>query len=278
MPIDDRLRVGLPAALDDVRPDVDADLAVVLRKAGRRSRVRRVGSVVGVLAAAAVAAVTLGLAQDDSRRSVKPVGPDPAVQVLDSERGSAALPAPLQEGRYAIPFIGAAEDAPWGEVEVPAGWGQDRLMLATGPDLDPHLRRVELVAVDRVPPDPCGGAMDPVAPSVQAIVSALSDQRTVQPSAVQSTSIGGYSGRLLKFRVPSGLDVEKCWNGAGGLRATGSGGSWTSVFPGWTYRIWVLDVAGDPLVILAAHGPRTTPAERAELTEIVEHIRFVAPR
>ena len=60
MPIDDRLRAGLPAALDDVRPDVDADLAVVLLRAGRRSRVRRAAYTVGLVAAAVVAAAILG--------------------------------------------------------------------------------------------------------------------------------------------------------------------------------------------------------------------------
>ena len=39
MPIDEFLRAGLPAAVDDVRPDVETDLAVVLRRAGRRSTV-----------------------------------------------------------------------------------------------------------------------------------------------------------------------------------------------------------------------------------------------
>jgi hypothetical protein len=50
------------------------------------------------------------------------------------------------------------------------------------------------------------------------------------------------------------------------------------VFPGWTYRVWVLDVQGDPLVIMAAHGPETSPTELAQLTTLVEGITLVAPR
>ena len=42
--------------------------------------------------------------------------------------------------------------------------------------------------------------------------------------------------------------------------------------------MWVLDVEGDPLVILAAHGPETTPTELAALTDMVEGIRFIEPR
>lgn len=199
------------------------------------------------------------------------------VRVLDSGRGSADDPAPLDSGHYAIPFIGAADAAPWGEIEVPAGWGQDRLLLATGPDLDPHLRRVELLTVDRVAPDPCEGVMQPVDGEVTDIVAGLTAQRTVRPSEARPASIDGYSGQLVRFRVPPGLDVEECWDGRS-LKPFGLGSGYTSVFPGWTYRVWVLDVEDDPLVILAAHGPKTTPTELAELTAMVEGIAFVAPR
>jgi hypothetical protein len=200
------------------------------------------------------------------------------VRVLDSGRGSAEAPAPLDPGRYAIPFIGAADDAPWAEVEVPSGWGQDRLLLATGPDLDPHLRRVELLAVETVAPDPCEGLLQPVPATVPAIVTALTEQRGVHPSAPRPVSIDGYSGQLVQFRVPSGLAVEECRDGQS-LKPFGlASGSTTSVFPGWSYRVWVLDVEGDPLTILAAHGPETTPTELAELTTTVEDITFTAPR
>ena len=276
MSIDERLRAGLPAALDDVRPDVDADLAVLLNRAQRRSRVRRTASAVGLVAAAVVVAVNLGQG-DDSRRSVDPVAPTNEVRVLDSGRGSADDPAPLDPGRYAVPFIGAADDAPWAQVDVPAGWGQDRLLLATGPDLDPHLRRLEHLATDRVAPDPCDGNMQPVRQQVPDIVAALTEQRTVRPSDARPVSIDGYSGQLVQFHVPAGLDVETCWDSQS-LRPFGFGGSWTSVSPGWTYRVWVLDVENEPLLILAAHGPQTTPTELAELTSMVEGITFVEPR
>jgi hypothetical protein len=276
MSIDDRLRTGLPAAVEDLRPDVDAELGSVLLRAGRRSRLRRAVYAGSVAAAAAVVAVALGLDGGDSRESVDPATPD-GVQVLDSDRGSAAVPAPLQPGSYAIPFIGAADHAPWGRVEVPAGWGQDRLLLTTGTDLDPHLRRVELLAVDRVAPDPCEGNMVAVTGSVAAIVAALTEQRTVRAGSPRSVSIDGHSGQLVRFRVPALLDVENCWDGQS-LRPFGLGGSWTAVFPGWTYRVWVLDVESGPLLVLAAHGPGTTPSELAELSAIVEGMTFTEPQ
>jgi hypothetical protein len=277
MLIDDRLRVGLPKALDDVRPDVDADLAALRLRAGRRSRVRRAAYAGGLVAAAVIAVMTFGLAGDDPQGSLEPVAPDGGVRVLNSGRGSPEDPAPLDPGRYAIPFLGAADDAPQGQVQVPAGWAQDRLHLATGPDLDPHLRRIELSTAGSVARDPCEGVMVPVDARVSDIVVALTAQRTVRPSAAQRVSIDGHVGQRVRFRVPLGLDVEKCWDGQS-LKPFAFGVSYTSVFPGWTYRVWVIDVDDDPLVIMAAHGPETTPTERAELTEMVEGITFVAPR
>ena len=277
MPIDEFLRAGLPAAVDDVRPDVETDLAVVLRRAGRRSRLRRTAYTVGLAAAAAVAAMTLGLDGDDPRGSVDPAAPFDDLRVLDSQRGSWDDPAPLDAGRYAIPFIGAADNTPWGEVEVPAGWGQDRLTLATGPDLDPHLRRIELLTVTAVPTDPCNGRPVQVEGGVTATVKALTKQAIVRPSEPRPVSIDGHDGQLVRFQVPEGFDVEECWDGES-LRTVWVGGSWAVVFPGWTYRLWVLDLDGDPVTILAAHGPDTTPTELAELTDMVEGLHFVEPR
>ena len=278
MPIDDRLRADLPAALDDVRPDVETALAGVLRQAERRGRARRAAYAVGLVAAAVAVALALSLDGDALRRSTEPAAPADDVGVLDSERGSADDPAPLEPGDYAVPFIGAPDDAPWGQVEVPAGWGQDRLHLATGPDLDPHLRRIELVSVDRVAADPCDGILAPVDEKVADITAALAKQTMVDPSTPRPVTIDGHSGQLLQFSVPVGFDVEQCSQGTGQLKPFGVGGSWASVFPGWTYRTWVLDVEGDPLVIMAAHGPETTPTEQAELTDIVEGTTFVEPR
>jgi hypothetical protein len=273
MSIDERLRTDLPAAFDELRPDVEADLGAMLHRAGRRSRVRRAAYAAGLVAAAVVAAVTLGLAGEDSRGSLDPVAPQQEGGVLDSERGTADDPAPLEPGRYTIPFIGAPDAAPWGEVDVPAGWGQDRLLLATGANLDPHLRRIELLAVDRVAPDPCTGVMQPVDPTVKDLVTALERQRAVQSDPARPVTVDGHPGRMIEFEVP--LDLQDC---PPSLTPLGLGASWTSVFPGWTYQVWVLDVDDRPLVILAAHGPETTPAELDELTAMVHGLRFVEPR
>ncbi len=160
---------------------------------------------------------------------------------------------------------------------MPAGWGQDRLHLATGPDLDPHLRRIELLKVTAVSPDPCNADVVSVEGDITATVQALTQQDSVRPSEPRPVSIDGYDAQLVRFHVPAGFDTTTCWDEES-LRPIWVGGSWASVLPGWTYRLWVLDLDGEPVTILAAHGPDTTPSELAELTAMVEGLSFVAPR
>jgi hypothetical protein len=194
---------------------------------------------------------------------------------LDSSVGSPEEPAPLAAGRYTIPFIGASDDAPWAEIDVPDGWGHDRLHPATGPDLDPHLRRIELFTVARVAADPCRSSTDPIGPGVDDLMTALATQRTVRPEQPRPVSIGGYDGQQMHVRVPLDLDVTRCQLGGGLVPLTLPGGANATVFPGWSYRVWALDVVGERLVILAAQGPQVTAPERAELATMVETLRFV---
>ena len=153
---------GLPSVLDELLPDdVEQGLALTLQRVERRRGLRRGGYAVALVAAAAVVAAVV-IRVDDEPRSLEPVDPPTdQVLVLDSELGSPDEPAPLEPATYAIGFLGASDDAPWAAIEVPAGWGHDRLHPATGPDLDPHLRRIELSTVAMVAPDPCRGLVRP---------------------------------------------------------------------------------------------------------------------
>jgi hypothetical protein len=279
MPIDDRLRTGLPLLLDEVLPDdVEHALALALQRVERRRRLRRGGYAVALVAAAAVVAAVV-IRIDDEPRSLEPVDPpvDP-VLVLDPELGSPDEPVPLEAATYAIGFLGASDDAPWAAIEVPAGWGHDRLHPATGPDLDPHLRRIELSTVRSVAPDPCGALRTPVGPGSSALMEAIARQTTVRPGLPRPVTIDGYSGEMVQVRVPSEIDVTRCDNGGTLVPFWLNAGTSASVFPGWTYWVWGLDVDGERLVITAAPGPEATPAEQAELLRMVKTLEFVPPQ
>lgn len=275
MPIDDRLRTDLPAALDDVRPDLEESLMSTMQRVQRRRRLRLSTYAVGA-AAAAVAAFAVVIGTDDASRSVDPVEPvDTTVRVMDDGEGSAEDPAPLAAGRWAIPFIGASDDAPWAEIEVPEGWEHDRLHPVVGTDLDPNLRAIALLTIGRVNPNPCIAYGTQIGPTVADAVSALRSQEVVRSGRPRPVAIDGFTGQVVRFEVPTSEDLN-CrrpelvpFNAVGGANAT--------VFPGWTYRVFVLDVDGERLAIVAVHGPEVTPAELAELTGMVTSLRFIDP-
>lgn len=278
MSIDDRLRASLPSVLEELDPDVERSLGLTLQRVDRRRGLRRGGYAVALVAAAAVV-VAIVVRADDAPRSLEPVDPpQDQVRVLEGEEGSPDAPAPLEAATYAIGFLGASDTALWAEIEVPDGWSHDRLHPATGPDLDPHLRRLELFSVSAVAPDPCQGARNAVGPRVSDLMQAIAAQQTVRPGLSRPATIGGYSGEVVQVRVPQGVDLDTCDNGQSLVPFRVGALAYTTVFPGWTYRVWALDVEGERLVITAAHGPQATPDERAELTRMVETLEFVPPR
>ena len=196
MSIDDRLRASLPAVLDELAPDVERSLALTLQRVDRRRGLRRGAYAVALVAAAAVAAAVV-VRVDDGPRSLEPVDPPTnQVLVLDADEGSPDEPAPIAAATYAIGFLGASDTALWAEIEIPDGWSHDRLHPATGPDLDPHLRRIELFAVASVAPDPCRPALSTVGPGVSDLMEAIAAQQTVRPGLPRPATIDGYSGQV----------------------------------------------------------------------------------
>jgi hypothetical protein len=55
------------------------------------------------------------------------------------------------------------------------------------------------------------------------------------------------------------------------------GGSHVTAFPGWTYPVSVVDVDGERLVVLAAHGPEGHRGRTRRVARMVETLRFVDP-
>ena len=225
--------------------------------------------------AALVAGALAGCSTGTDSGSPDPVAASTSARTPDATHGSEDGPTPLEPGPHAMAFFAATDDAPHAELQVPAGWGLDRIVLVTGQDLDPHLRRIELSTVATVAPDPCEASSAPVGPEVADLMASLAAQQTVEPARPRPVSLDGHDGQVLEVRVPLDVDVTGCDHGGTLVPWMSPGGSYVTVFPGWTYRVWAVDVDGERLVVLAAHGPDATATERAELADMVETLRFV---
>jgi hypothetical protein len=187
----------------------------------------------------------------------------------------------LEPGRYALTPIGP-NTRPLAVVDVPKGF------ISSGPFLFPvgggshHVEGCCIVAywtVTDVYKDPCtqkGGATDP-GPSVDDLVRALNGQRLTTTTKPKPVRIAGYGGVYLELTAPAQLDLAACtdhsidyWESApNGTRYINTSGASVD-------RLWILDVAGERVVLDAGVAPGVGKKKIRELSDIVESAHFIA--
>jgi hypothetical protein len=275
---DDELRQALSTRFPELRPDVEDELDRLMERAGARDRTRRVTYAMGLVAAAVVALLAV-VGQDWLReaRGPEPVDEPPvrAAVRLHSD-GMYAEPEALAPGRYQAFFLGLSTVTV--ELDVPDGWGQDDIYaLATGPGDAPDTRRIDLFdTIDKVQRDPCRERLTHVRPGALNLARVLADLARTRSSGPTPVTLGGHPGYLVRLEDPHHLVSPFCARTTA-LREYDMGGIRAEGLAGWTSDIWVVDVAGTTVVLSATHGPDVTPAQEAELVEIVQSASFVLP-
>ncbi len=203
--------------------------------------------------------------------------------------GPLTPPPPLEPGTgtatYAVPGTDVTIT-----YAVPAGWeasGNGGSVFKS--EDDPTLGRgYHSVAVEffhdiaNVYADPCAVRLadPPVGPTVDDLVSALAD---LPGDATTASAIdnGRFDGQQMEFTLPDYTQDPDCvsfylWQFAGDSRAIpgGPGEGWYGVLPNQHTRVWIFDVDGTRLVIMASYLPQTSDEDRAALEEIVNSIEF----
>jgi hypothetical protein len=196
----------------------------------------------------------------------------------DLTEGSAVVP-----GRYAgeFPSTTRSGEGPLAVVTVPSGYlagGASGVFVDEG-----GFRHLDLWTVSKVVEDPCSGPVytDP-GPSVQDLADALTALPVWESTEPKPVTVGGYQGLVMDFNVPDPTpdgcgDEPYHWvDEMGGSQGLG---------PGKHERLWILDVAGQRVMILAGWFPAggsdpaagVTPAQAKELVGMAESITFVEP-
>ena len=182
---------------------------------------------------------------------------------------------PLRPGRYAMGFS-SEEDAPLLLVDVPAGFtaGGDPFELA---DKTPF-RHFDTWTVADVATDPCGGAdwVDP-GPGVDDLADALAALPVWETTRPTPITIGGHEGVSLELNVPDRLPAA-CPEPLPGWRDYQGGTQ--GIGTGKTQHLWIVDVDGHRLMILAGYFPGAEgpgPRQVDELITMAEGARFVVP-
>lgn len=201
--------------------------------------------------------------------------PSPATRTLSSW-----TPIPLSAdeslpgGRMGMTANGRP-DAPWAVVEVPKGFSTINGWVIF--DEDPKGGGgVGYWTVSEVVRNPCG---DPepiqVGNTVDELVAAFKQQRLTRMSAPAPVTVDGYHGLSLELAVPQGIDFAACpqynlWESdPAGARHFGG--------PGEFDRLWILDVAGDVVVLTVTADAGVPKTALDRLTRMVNSVEF-APR
>jgi hypothetical protein len=203
--------------------------------------------------------------------------PTPPAGTLLEPLFTADLTNALEPGRYYVddPFPVRVS------VTVPEGWSSWAYTEAGSQiafqkeDADPPVTGGELsiTIVDNVSADPCetNTLLDPpVGPSVDDLVTALSNLPGFEASTPTDVTVDGFHGkRFTLTAAPEGdasCDGGETWTST--TRRNGAGA-------GEVNELRIIDVNGIRLLIAAAYHPPPSGEERSELQAVIESIDFL---
>ena len=286
-------------SVDTHRPDRVDEVHSRIRTAGRRRTAAVVGAA-AVVVALALAAVTL---PDSGTKTQDPVDrptdgistlrpeTNPEIQdrltsdnpeglldpgtyaievddlrplpVLDLPRGYRSKPTPswpLSSGLRGV----TAPSAPW-----PVG-GHARTFRAWRRTRDRLLERGEDHGRPRQAVRGASPEFKRPGPSVENLATALADLPGFRATAPAPVSLGGYDGLYVELVI----NAPRCplfW-----ITGPTSKDPYTDndAVLGHVERLWILDVEGGRIVVEATNQPGATEEQIAELTRIVESVRF----
>jgi hypothetical protein len=232
--------------------------------------------------AARVACLTVGLALFGGCADEAPDPETPDFVVLVDDGSEEADMIEGEAGAYGLTPRGTSS-APYAVIDVPsgyAGFGSWAVWPSTDEDdeEDSEFSTVEYWAVHGVYDDPCRwkGAAPEIGPAVGDLVAALSEQRyTEVVSGPERVTLGGHDGVLISVRVPADLDVSRCTEGRYMFWQGSPGDAHHQAPVGTTEQMWILDVDGQRVVLGTAATAGVPEGEVAELTTMVESVRFV---
>jgi lysophospholipase L1-like esterase len=175
--------------------------------------------------------------------------------------------APLEPGTYVTgdPFLARVT------FTVPAGWegnigGPYAVWLGTSSAPD----ALSFQIFDEVYADPCHDQqtlLDPLpGPSAGELADALAGLPGLDATSPTDVTLGGYRGKQLTITAPAPGGSCRVWELP--LGAT------NDMAPGDRQRVWILDVDGQRLVIVAPEPPGMTAETRSEVQSVLDSIHI----
>ena len=272
---------GPEAAPSDLLESALKDVAVISQRSRAGSLTLPRGTVFMIpagwaVAAAAVvvlavvgvgvwSATTRGPAASNGSSTASP-SPTASPQVLTRS-------GPVSAGAYALPAEGAG--APQLVVTVPAGWRSYCRPTCFAVESGPTSGTVGIgyFAVANVYADPCAHVLrePPLGPSVDDLARALSTLPGTEGSTPIATIVDGRNGKYVEITIRDDIDCPPTEHY---LWETPSRGKRWAEAVGQKFRLWVLDLDGERVLVQADWLPDASEADLAALSDVVESMRF----
>jgi len=225
--------------------------------------------------------VLSGCADDVKARAEDSTPPDVAEYVVLLDDDSDPDQVQGAPGAYAFSARGSGTP-PLAVMDVPEGFSNFGFWMvwpldsgSQGGDGSP-LRAVQYWTVNGVYTDPCrrAGTAPEIGPGVDDLVTALTAQRRTQVTEPVPVSLGGHEGVTLELDVPDSLALERCTEGRYMFWEGSPGDAHHQTESEAVERLWVLNVAGQRVVLAALVDPDVPKADVEALTAMVESVRF----
>ncbi len=183
--------------------------------------------------------------------------------------------AGLTPGRYAMGFSSDQADTPMALIDVPAGYlgGGDGYEISSEKG---GFRHFDTWTVAEVAEQPCGGTawVDP-GPGVDDLADALAALPVWESTDPAAVTVGGHEGVFMELNVPDEYPAA-CQGELLGWRDHLGGTQ--GIGPGKTQHLWIVDVDGHRLVLVAGYFPGPegpTPGQIREVTRMARNATFV---
>lgn len=250
---------------------------------------------VGLAAAAVVAAILIGVNAIGTSNVGGPgfdasaSTPTPVPSGEPSAEPSATPAGNLSEGPFVLSdgeFDDGVRNVPI-TVTIPApGWyGEPGGGMVENDDPDQNFDQADagligpFVGGIYVPADPCDWSTtmpESPATTVDEVVAALRGQASRDASEAVDIAVGGHAGKSITLHVPDDAVLGACDRGRFCSLTVDDPGTcqrWNQ-FPGQIDEVWILDVNGEVVVIVATWGDETPAGAVSELRGILESVTF----
>jgi hypothetical protein len=239
-------------------------------------RTRRIVRYVGIAAIAMISLAACSSGASDNPTAVDTSEPTLPTTAPPTPTEATATVGPGTGTGY---FVGSAPEVPV-TFTMPAGWESDGPFVSKS-DAEPT-RGLVFMNVSNLYADGCQWELvdPPPGPTVDDLASVYANLPELGATPARDVTVDGFEGKQIQITIP-GYNENECKEGKFGIfqveginPAGDAAPNLWSQAPKQQNKLWILDVDGTRLVILAGYPPNISAQDRTDLDGILSTIQI----